>query len=180
MTVVTRILESRDMDTPTRLEARRLWDRAFGARFDDNDAEHAFGGVHVLAFDGERLIGHAAAVPRRLKFGDQEWRDVGYVEAVAVDPDHQGRGVGRHVMQALHAEVASRWPIAMLSTGRATSFYAGLGWERWGGRSFTLTAAGDVVADDEHGGLMILRIDPSAVPDLCLGVTCEDRSGDAW
>jgi aminoglycoside 2'-N-acetyltransferase I len=37
-----------------------------------------------------------------------------------------------------------------------------------------------VVADGEHGGLMILRVDRSAVPDLTVDVTCEDRPGDAW
>ena len=35
-------------------------------------------------------------------------------------------------------------------------------------------------ADDEHGGLMILRLDPAVVPDLTVAVTCMDRPGDAW
>jgi aminoglycoside 2'-N-acetyltransferase I len=178
--VVISVVESPDIDGATRLEARQLWDRAFGGRFDDQDADHAFGGVHVLARDDDRLVGHASAVPRRLRFGDQTWRTVGYVEAVAVDPDYQHLGIGRQIMAALHAQIASRWPVAMLSTGRATAFYEGLGWERWRGRSYTLTAEGAVVPDGEHGGLMILRVDPSAVPDLAVSVTCEDRSGDAW
>jgi aminoglycoside 2'-N-acetyltransferase I len=174
------VVETFDLDAPTRLEARRLWDRAFGDRFDDHDAEHAFGGVHVLAHDGDRLVGHASAVPRRLRFGDRAWQSVGYVEAVAVDPDYQGRGVGRQVMRTLQAEIALRWPVAMLSTGRAAGFYEQLGWEPWRGTSYTLRSSGAVVADNEHGGLMILRIDGSAVPDLDLDVTCEDRPGDAW
>ncbi|MEU4418699.1 hypothetical protein, partial [Nocardia salmonicida] len=44
---------------------------------------------------------------------------------------------------------------------------------------FTQTATG-VEPDDEHGGLMVLRLDPSVVPDLAVGVTCMDRPGDAW
>lgn len=83
------------------------------------------------------------------------------------------------MMHRLEVEIASRWPVALLSTGRATRFYESLGWERWCGYSYTLTATG-VVADNEHGGLMILRHDRSAVPDLSVGVTCEDRAGDAW
>jgi aminoglycoside 2'-N-acetyltransferase I len=174
------VAESEEIEPPERVAARALWDRAFGDRFDDHDADHAFGGVHVLARDAGRLVGHASAVPRRLRFGDQPWRTVGYVEAVAVDPAYQRRGLGRQVMQALQAEIAARWPVAMLSTGRATEFYKRLGWDAWQGRSYTRTAADAVIADGEHGGLMILRVDPDVVPDLSVDVTCEDRPGDAW
>jgi aminoglycoside 2'-N-acetyltransferase I len=173
------VAESDRIDGATRRALQELWDRAFGDRFSADDADHAYGGVHVLARDGGRLVGHASAVPRRMRFGDGPWRTVGYVEAVATDPDRQGRGVGRQVMQRLHEEIAVRWPVAMLSTGRATGFYESLGWERWRGLSYTSTDAG-VVPDGEHGGLMILRPDPSIVPDLSMAVTCEDRPGDAW
>jgi aminoglycoside 2'-N-acetyltransferase I len=173
------VVESDRVDAATRVDLRSLWHRAFGDRFSDEDADHAYGGVHVLVRDGDRLVGHASAVPRRIRFGDGPWRTVGYVEAVATDPERQGEGIGRRAMQALHAEVSARWPVALLSTGRATGFYELLGWERWRGLSYTRTAGG-VVPDGEHGGLMILRLDPSVVPDLSVAVTCEDRPGDAW
>jgi aminoglycoside 2'-N-acetyltransferase I len=173
------VVESDGIDSATRVALRRLWDRAFGGRFSDEDAAHAYGGVHVLMRDGDRLVGHASAVPRRLRFGGGPWVTVGYVEAVATEPERQGEGIGRLVMQRLHEEISGRWPVALLSTGRSTGFYEALGWERWGGLSYTLTDHG-AVPDDEHGGLMILRLDPSAVPDLSVDVTCEDRSGDAW
>jgi aminoglycoside 2'-N-acetyltransferase I len=172
-------LDSDRVDAATRVALRALWDRAFGAGFTDDDADHAYGGVHVLVLDGDRVVGHASAVPRRIRFGDRPWCTVGYVEAVATDPDHQHQGIGRQVMERLQAEIAARWPVAMLSTGRATGFYERLGWERWGGISYTRTETG-VVPDDEHGGLMILRLDRSVVPDLSVDVTCEDRPGDAW
>lgn len=172
-------MSSAELDPSARAALRELWDRAFGDRFSDDDAAHAYGGVHVLARHGGSVIGHASAVPRRIRFGGRPWRPVGYVEAVATDPRHQGRGVGRRVMAGLHEEIRTRWPVALLSTGRATGFYERLGWERWLGRSFTSTATG-VVADGEHGGLMILRCDRSVVPDLSVDVTCEDRAGDAW
>lgn len=173
------VAESDQIDAATRWRLRTLWDRAFGDRFSDDDAEHAYGGVHVLARDGDRLICHASAVPRPIRFGQQPWQTVGYVEAVATDPDRQGEGLGRRTMERLQREICARWPVALLSTGRATGFYEMLGWERWRGQSYTQTAAG-VVADGEHGGLMILRLDPSVVPDLFVGVTCKDRPGDAW
>lgn len=172
-------MESVDVDSVTRVALRELWDRAFGDRFSDQDADHAYGGVHVLTRDRDRLVGHASAVPRRLSFGDGPWRTVGYVEGVATDPERQGEGVGRSTMQRLHTEIAARWPVALLSTGRAKPFYEALGWEPWRGLSYTRTATG-VLPDGEHGGLMVLRLDPSVVPDLSVDVTCEDRSGDAW
>jgi len=173
------VVESDQLDAETRAALRELWHRAFGGRFSDDDADHAYGGVHVLVRADDRVVAHASAVPRRLRFADQPWRTVGYVEAVATDPAHQGRGVGRRTMLALHEQIERRWPVALLSTGRATGFYERLGWERWRGLSYTRTAEG-VLPDDEHGGLMILRLEASAVPDLSVAVTCEDRPGDAW
>lgn len=170
---------SERIDPLCRADLRRLWRRAFGDRFSDEDADHAYGGVHVLTRDGGRLVAHASAVPRRIRFGNGPCRTVGYVEAVATDPNRQGEGIGHRTMQALQAEMRLRWPVALLSTGRAKGFYEGLGWEQWRGLSYTQTAAG-VVADGEHGGLMVLRFDPSVVPDLTVAVTCEDRPGDAW
>lgn len=171
--------DSDQIDAESRAALRALWDRAFDGRFSDHDAEHAYGGVHVLAREDTQILGHASAVPRRIRFGDQPWLTVGYVEAVATDPERQGEGIARRTMERLHDEIRSRWPVALLSTGRATGFYESLGWERWLGLSYTRTAAG-AVPDDEHGGLMILRLDRSIVPDTSVAVTCEDRSGDAW
>ncbi len=107
------------------------------------------------------------------------WRSVGYVEGVATEPGRQGEGIGRSMMWRLHEEIATRWPVALLSTGQSTLFYEALGWERWRGLSYTRTLRG-IVPDDEHGGLMVLRLDTSVVPDFSVDVTCEDRKGDAW
>jgi aminoglycoside 2'-N-acetyltransferase I len=167
------VVESPAIDTAIRVELR-------SGRFDDHDEDHAFGGVHVLARVEGRLVGHASAVPRRLRFGEEAWETVGYVEAVAVDPDEQRQGIGRDLMTLLHREIGARWPVAMLSTGRATGFYESLGWKRWRGLSYTLTTEGTVVADGEHGGLMAWATHPSALHGLHRDVTCEDRAGDAW
>ena len=172
-------LSSDQLDAAARADLRALWTRAFDDRFDDHDAEHAYGGVHVVVRAADRPVCHASAVPRQVRFGDGPWCTIGYVEAVATDPERQGEGLGRRTMQVLQREIAARWPVAMLSTGRATGFYESLGWERWRGLSYTLTSSG-VVPDGEHGGLMVLRLDRSVVPDLTVAVTCEDRPGDAW
>lgn len=173
------VVDSAQLGAADRRELRGLWDRAFEGGFTDEDAAHAYGGVHVLARDGEQIVGHASAVPRRIRFGDEPWRTVGYVEAVATEPARQGEGVGRRTMEALQAQIAQRWPVALLSTGTATGFYERLGWERWRGPSSVHTASG-VVPDAEDEGIMLLRHDRSVVPDLSVVVTCEDRPGDAW
>lgn len=178
MGVRLEVVESPRLDAAARDSLRQLWTAAFGNRFSDDDADHAYGGVHVIAYDGLSPIGHASAVPRWIRY-DKQWLLIGYIEAVATAPEHQRSGVGTSIMELLHDQMRHRWPVAMLSTGRATEFYERLGWERWRGVSFTRTEAGEV-PDGEHGGLMILRFDVLAVPDLTLDVTCEERSGDAW
>lgn len=109
-----------------------------------------------------------------MRFGDQPWGTVGYVEAVATAPDHQGQGIGLLVMERLHEEMASRWDIALLSTGRDTGLYELLGRERWRGISCTQTEAG-LVLDGEHGGLMVWSADPLVAVDRTQAATCQDR-----
>ena len=171
------VLDSDRVDSATRAALRGLWADAFGDRFDDHDAEHAYGGVHVVAIEDGNVVGHASAVPRRIRIGD-DWWDAGYVEAVATRPERQRTGVGTALMRRLHDEIDARWPIAFLSTGQARDFYLGLGWEVWEGRSSVLTADGEVATDEEHGGILVRR-GPDG-PDLTLPITCEDRPGDAW
>lgn len=98
---------------------------------------------------------------------------------MATDPARQGEGIGRVTMMRLHDEITARWSLALLSTGRATGFYELLGWQRWLGTSYTQTES-EVVADGQHGGLMVFCADPSTVVDRTLAVTCQDRRGDAW
>lgn len=173
------VCSSDAIDTNTRAALRQLWDVAYGDRFSDDDTDHAYGGVHVMAMDDDRVIAHASAIPRRIQFGDGAWQTIAYVEAVAVHPDFQHQGIGAELMRRLQDEMAKRWIVAMLSTGRATSFYEALGWQRWVGTSYTQTADGPV-EDGEHGGLMVLRFGGALEPDARLTVTCEDRAGDAW
>jgi aminoglycoside 2'-N-acetyltransferase I len=177
--VSLRVAVSDEVDAATRAALRQLWAAAFGDRFDDDDADHAYGGVHVLAADGGEIAGHASAVPRRIRVAD-DWWDVGYVEAVATHPAAQRAGVGSAVMRRLHEEIDARWPLAFLSTGRARDFYLRIGWEVWQGPSSVLTEAGPVATDEEHGGILVRRTGSSAGLDLALPIMCEDRPGDAW
>lgn len=56
-----------------------------------------------------------------------------YVQDVAVHPDHQGRGVGRTIAEALTAQVRQIAPghcfVGLFATPEAEGLYAALGWE---------------------------------------------------
>ncbi|HEY0889936.1 MAG TPA: GNAT family N-acetyltransferase [Nocardioides sp.] len=171
------IATSAGLDDGTVSALRRLWATAFDG-FSDDDADHAFGGVHVLLRDGSTVLAHASAVPRTIRVGEQAFA-TGYVEAVAALPGHQGCGLGTRVMRALEPELRRRWSFGVLATG-AHGFYERLGWERWRGPSYVLTAQGPVRSLEEDDALMVLRFGPSRGADLSAAITCEDRPGDAW
>ena len=83
------IRHTSELDADTRAAAREL----LYVVFDDmteHDWEHSLGGLHALVMDGARVVGHAAIVQRRLLYGGRALR-AGYVEGVAVHPEHRRR-----------------------------------------------------------------------------------------
>ena len=172
---------SEALASAARAQLWRLWLAAFDGRrgFSRDDEAHAYGGVHVVAYDGGRIVGHAAVVPRQIVVAGRAFA-AGYVEGVAVEPGRQGDGLGRALMERLHPELRARHELGVLSTGRARGFYLGLGWERWRGASYVLGDAGRTRTADEDDGLMVLRFGPSADADLAADIACHDRAGDAW
>jgi len=156
-----------------------LWREAFGDRFTDQDAEHAFGGLHAILREGSTVLAQASAVPRTLLV-DETPLLAGYVEAVATLPQRQGAGFGSAVMRALQEAMNDRFDLGFLSTGRARAFYERLGWESWQGRSYVLRGGGRVRTAEEDAGLMVLRLVRSGGIRLDSEITCEDRAGDCW
>lgn len=151
------------------------------AVFDDmaeDDWEHALGGVHAVAWEGEEPLAHAAVVMRRLVHGGRALR-AGYVEAVAVRPDRRGEGLGRRVMEALEPVVRGAYDLgALASSDEALTFYPRLGWRPWRGRTFALTPGGVVRTADADDAIFVL---PLAAPlDLAGDLTCDWRDGDVW
>jgi hypothetical protein len=68
------LVHTADLDNETREGARRMVIDAFGGEFTDADWEHSLGGMHALICYHGALIGHAAAVQRRLLYGDTALR----------------------------------------------------------------------------------------------------------
>lgn len=173
------VLESAELDASLRRGLRRLWRQAFDD-FTDDDAAHAYGGVHVLLReDGEEVVAHASAVPREIVVGATPYA-AGYVEAVAVAPRTQYAGLGSQVMRRLDDELRRRFELGALSTGEHR-FYEQFGWERWHGPSYVLLADGTRRRTaEEDDGIMVLRFGRSAGVDLEAPIACHDRPGDAW
>lgn len=155
---------------------------AFGTdeeeRFTQDDWDHAVGGVHfVLAHEGQ-VIAHASAVERELHIGGRPLR-TGYVEAVAVVPEHQGVGCGSALMGEVTSYVRDAFQLGALGTGRQR-FYERLGWQVWAGPTFVRTTDGLRRTPDEDGFILVLRTAASPPFDLSESLSCDFRPGDVW
>ncbi|HEY6276096.1 MAG TPA: GNAT family N-acetyltransferase [Streptosporangiaceae bacterium] len=172
-----RAAHTADLDAAT-LEAVRA---LLAAAFDDltsHDWEHALGGVHALAWEGDHLVGHASVIQRRLLADGRALR-TGYVEAVAVRADRRGRGYGAAVMEIAERVVRGGYELgALASASRAAGFYAARGWQLWRGPASALTPAGIIRTPDEDGCIYVLPV--TVTLDLSSGLTCDWRDGDVW
>ena len=167
-----------DWDSELLNAARALCFRAFGDRFSDEDWQHSFGGGRWVLLSESEVIVHAAVVPRTIVYGDIPLA-VGYVEAVAVDPDHQGQGLGRLLMREVNAWIQREYELGLLSTSRQ-SFYSHAGWARWQGPTFVRDLGVTRRTEDEDDGIMFLATPRLAHVDVSQALTCEARDGDDW
>ncbi len=167
-----------DLPRSTLDAARALLDDVFEGELEDDDWEHCLGGVHVLAREGDALVGHASVVQRRLLHGGRALR-AGYVEGVGVRADRRGRGHGAAMMAALERVVRGAYDLGALgSTDEALAFYAARGWRVWSGPLASLTPDGVRPTPDEAGGVHVLE---AGVPlDLSGELICDWRDGDVW
>ena len=161
---------------------RKLLEEAFGSdedeRFNQDDWNHAVGGMHfVLDVHGE-ILAHASVVERELHVGGRRLR-TGYVEAVATSPRRQRKGLGTKVMQEVGEYIREHFELGALGTG-SHGFYERLGWETWRGPSYVRTPTGTQRTADEDGYILVLRTPMSPALRLTDPISCEWRPGDVW
>lgn len=164
---------------PTLLdELHSMCVRAFDGDFDPQDWEHALGGRHFVAYRDDRPVAHASVVGRILEVDGSPLR-TGYVEAVATEPDLQGRGFGTLVMAEATRWISGSYEFGALGT-EAYAFYERLGWERWKGT--TLVRDGGTVrrTEEDDDAMMVFRFGLSVAAGLDGTLLCEARSGDDW
>jgi aminoglycoside 2'-N-acetyltransferase I len=171
------VARSEELSDDTRAEIRQLLTSAFEGAFSQDDWLHTLGGWHVIARDDE-LVAHAALVERTLDVGGRKLRTA-YVEGVATATSMQRRGIGTTIMRRIGDLVQMDYELGALSTS-SHAFYEPLGWMRWCGPSYVLTAHGTERTPDEDDCIMVLLCDVSVDLDLALPICCEARSGDDW
>lgn len=134
-------------------------------------------GLHVLAYDEQRLGGHAVVTTRWLQPATLPRLKTAYVDAVATHPLYQGQGIGSAVMRHLVSVISDDYEIACLETERV-SFYARLGWQEWrgplAGRRET-----EIIPTPDQEGIMILRLPRTPPLDLDSPLTIE-HDGRIW
>lgn len=151
---------------------------AFDGEFSEDDWEHALGGMHALIWHRGTLIAHAAVVQRRLLHRGVALR-CGYVEAVAVQQDWRGRGLGAAVMDAVEQVIRGAYSLgALSSSAEASGFYTARGWLPWEGPTGVLAPNGQTRTADEDGSVLVL---PNNIGvDLAADLVCDWRNGDVW
>ena len=172
------VAHTADLDRAVLAAAAVLLREAFAGDFSDSDWEHALGGVHALAWEGEALVGHASLVQRRLLHGGRALR-AGYVEGVGVRASARGRGHFGAMMGALERVLRGAYEVgALAATDMAAPRYAARGWMEWRGRLSALTPAGVRPTPAERGAVYVLPLAAGLDPDGEL--TCDWRDGDVW
>ena len=167
-----------DLSAQDLAAARALLYDVFGDELEESDWEHALGGVHALLWKGDELIGHASVVMRRMLHDGRALR-CGYVEAVAVRADHQRRGHGGALMEAVERVIHGAYDLGALGgTDEGAPLYLRRGWQVWQGPLFALTPDGVVRTSDVDGAVYVLQ--SSAPLDLSGELTCDWRDGDVW
>jgi aminoglycoside 2'-N-acetyltransferase I len=173
-----RTAHTADLDADVLRAARVLLEDAFAGEWEDEDWEHALGGMHALIWEGDELVGHASVVMRRLLHDGRALR-CGYVEAVAVRADHQRRGHGAALMDVIERVIHGAYDLGALGgTDAGARLYLRRGWKRWEGPLFALTPSGVIRTDDVDGAVYVLPV--SAPLDLSGELTCDWRDGDVW
>jgi len=169
----TSALEQRTRDRIVSLCIEAHEDVEFARLFDHLPPE----GLHVLGWMRGRLVGHAVVTDRWLQVAAGPLLRTAYVDAVAVSPGVQGRGVGSALMRRL-ADVITAFDVACLQTDRV-GFYERLGWEEWrgplGGRS-----ADGLVPTPQQRGVMVLRLPRTPELDPAAPLSIEASRETIW
>lgn len=168
--------------SPVNLRAAEALVRsAFGDSFRAHDWLHGVAGMHVLITDDGALLAHAAVVTRTLRHSDDVF-EAGYVEAVAVRTDQQGRGLGRLVMDHTESIIRTSHDFGALNAVEsAATFYARRGWQLWDGPTQADTPSGVVDTYDAADRIFLLPKDsPTCGFTQSLPLICDWRAGDLW
>lgn len=173
-----RLVHTSDLGAEALGNTRRMLIDAYDGGFSDNDWEHTLGGMHAVVVHHGALIAHAAVIQRRMFYRGAALR-CGYVEAVAVQEDWRGNGLGHVVMDAAEQVIRGAYQLGALSASAVGErLYQPRGWLAWRGPTSVLTPDGPVRSADEDGSVFVLPVEVDL--DLDAALACDWRGGDAW
>ncbi len=134
------------------------------------------GGIHVIAYQKQEVVGHAVATTRWLQPEGLALLRTAYIDAVATLPAYQGQGIGSTVMRHIAAAIPA-YELACLQTERM-SFYGRIGWEAWRGL-LAVRKPLELVPTFDQKGIMILRL--ARTPPLNVeGLLTVNYDGRMW
>jgi aminoglycoside 2'-N-acetyltransferase I len=173
-----RVAHTADLDPALLAATHAMLVEVFEGDFEDADWEHALGGIHALAYEGEALVGHASVVMRRLLHEGRALR-AGYVEAVGVRREHRRSGHASELMEAVERVIRGAYEVGALgASDMAIPFYLARGWLPWQGETFALTPDGRVRTPEDDDSLYVLEV--SAPLARAAEITCDWRDGAVW
>ncbi|ELX8379005.1 aminoglycoside N-acetyltransferase AAC(2')-Ia [Providencia vermicola] len=150
----------------------------FEGDFTHDDFAHTLGGMHVVAFDQQKMVGHVAIIQRHMAINEAPI-SVGYVEAMVVLHDYRRQGIGRQLMLQTNKIIGSCYPLGLLSASEeGEKLYHSVGWRVWKGKLFELKQGHYIRSIEEEGGLMGWKADGEI--DLSASLYCDFRGGDQW
>jgi aminoglycoside 2'-N-acetyltransferase I len=167
-----------DLDAATLEAVHAMVHDAFEGDYDDLNWEHALGGMHVLATEGDDIVGHAAVVQRHLLHGGRALR-CGYVESVATRADRRRRGIGDALMSEVGRLLRGAYDLGALgATDDGARLYARHRWSPWPGPLAAFTPEGVRPTPESEGAVWVLDIDVPLDREVVLA--CDWRDGDLW
>lgn len=172
-----RTAHTADLGDATLRAARELLYEVFDD-MTEPDWEHCLGGVHALAWEDGRVVGHASVVQRRLLYDGRALR-TGYLEGFAVRSDRRRRGIGGRLMTSLERVIRRGYDLGALgATDAGAAFYQRHGWQVWQGPTFALTPTGVRRTHDDDGCVHVLPV--TVALTVTRPLTCDWRDGDVW
>lgn len=133
--------------------------------------------THILAYAGNELVSHAAWVERELHQEGLGVLQTAYVEAVATLPEHQRKGYGSTVLNAI-PPLIQQYDIGALSPSEP-EFYARLGWVLWEGPLAYVQDAELVETPEEEVMVYYLPRTPKSL-NLQTRLIADWRPGEVW
>ena len=175
------VAEPGELSQPQLDTAQALVRSAFGDAFRTHDWLHGVPGTHVLIIEDGDLLAHASVVARTLRCAGDAF-DTGYVEAVAVRHDQQGRGLGGAVMDRAESLIRERHCLGALNAVEsAAPFYVRRGWHPWEGPT-QADAPGGVIDTSDPADRIFLLVPKDSPLSVVTStpLVCDWRVGDLW